>query len=90
MYELILDESYLKKEKKFFKNHPDLLDKYKKILHILRIDPYYPSLRIHKLKGNLKEYHSISINMSYRIIINFIIENEKIIFIDIGGHEIYK
>ena len=89
MYELILDENYIKKERKFFKKHPELLDRYKKLLHILRVDPFYPSLRIHKLKGYLQEYHSVSINISYRVIVNFIIKENKIIFIDIGGHEIY-
>ena len=90
MYELILDESYLKKEKKFFKKHPEMIQRYGKILTILRTNPNHPSLRLHKLKGNLSEYHSISLNMSYRIVINFIIKDEKIIFIDIGGHEVYK
>ncbi len=89
MYELVMDENYLKKEKKFFKKHPELLDRYKKLLHILRADPFYRSLRIHKLKGHLQEYHSISINISYRVIVNFIVKENKIIFIDIGGHEIY-
>jgi len=89
MFDLIFDESYLKKEKKFFKKHPDLLERYKKVLNILRVNPSHPSLRLHKLKGHLREYHSVSINISYRIVINFIIEDEKIIFIDIGGHEIY-
>ena len=90
MYDLIFDESYKKKERKFFKKHPELLEKYRKVLHILRVVPSYPALRLHKLQGHLKDYHSISINMSYRVVINFIIENEKIIFIDIGGDEVYK
>ena len=89
MFDLIFDESYQKKEKKFFKKHPDLLDRYKKVLNILRVNPSHSSLRLHKLKGHLREYHSVSINLSYRIVINFIIEDEKIIFIDIGGHEVY-
>ena len=90
MFELIFSDSYLKKEQKFFKKHKELLDRYKKVLHILRVNPKHPSLRLHKLQGNLKEYYSISINMQYRVVINFIIEDGKIIFIDIGGHEVYK
>lgn len=89
MFDLIFDESYQKKEKKFFKKHPELLDRYKKVLNIIRINPSHPSLRLHKLKGHLREYHSVSINLSYRIVINFVIEDEKIIFIDIGGYEVY-
>lgn len=30
-----------------------------------------PSNRLHALKGNLKDYHSISINMQWRIIFNW-------------------
>jgi len=90
MFELIFSDSYLKKEQKFFKKHKELLDRYKKVLHILRVNPNHPSLRLHKLQGNLKEYYSISINMQYRVVINFIIEDGKIIFIDIGEHEVYK
>ena len=90
MYELILDESYRKKERKFFKRHPDLLERYRKILHILRIDPTHPSLRLHKLQGHLREYHSVSITLKYRIVLYFVIKDEQIILIDIGGHEIYQ
>jgi addiction module RelE/StbE family toxin len=90
MFELIFSDSYLKKEQKFFKKHKELLDRYKKVLHILSVNPNHPSLRLHKLQGNLKEYYSVSINMQYRVVINFIIEDGKIIFIDIGGHEVYK
>jgi len=50
-----MPESYLKKEKQLFRKHPDLKDRYKKILTLLITNPHYPSLRLHKLKGNLKE-----------------------------------
>ena len=89
MYELILDESYRKKERKFFKKHPDLLERYRKILHILRIDATHPSLRLHKLQGTLREYHSVSITLKYRIVLYFVVKDGQIILIDIGGHEIY-
>jgi len=89
-YELIFDESYQKKEKRFFKKHPDLIERYAKVLHILGSDPFHPSLRLHKLQGRLREYHSISITMKYRVVIDFVIEGGKIYFIDIGGHEIYR
>ena len=90
MYELILDEGYRKKERKFFKKHPDLLERYRKILHILRIDPFHPSLRLHKLQGHLREYHSVSITMQYRIVLSFVIEKDRIVLIDIGGLEVYR
>ena len=85
MYEIILTDEYKKREKRFFKKHPDLKDRYKKVLKILRVNPNYPSLRLHKLQGI--ELYSIPLNMQYRIILDFIIDGEKIILINIGSHD---
>ena len=72
------------------KKHKDVLPRYIKIIEILEQNPHHPSLRLHKLKGRLGKYHSISITMEYRVIIDFIIQNDTIIPIDIGSHdEIY-
>jgi addiction module RelE/StbE family toxin len=86
-YKIVITEYYFKKLKKFIKKHPEVLDRYIKMIEILEIDPFHPSLRIHKLKGRLKEYHSISINMQYRVVIDFIIDDGMIIPIDIGTHD---
>lgn len=51
--------------------------------------PYHPTLRTHKLKGELKEYYSFSIDYSYRVLFKFMNKN-KVLFIDIGTHEIYR
>jgi len=72
MYEVIITDTYKKKAIKFFKKHPDLLEKYKKILLIINNNPFHPSLRIHKLKGKLKNFYSVSIDLKYRIIISFL------------------
>ncbi|MFA5235149.1 MAG: type II toxin-antitoxin system mRNA interferase toxin, RelE/StbE family, partial [Sulfurimonas sp.] len=86
-YKIIVTESYLKKLKKFLKKHPDMLERYAKAIEILEANPYHPSLRLHKLQGRLCEFHSISINMEYRVIIDFIIKENEIIPIDIGTHD---
>lgn len=86
-YKIISTDSYLKKLKKFLRKHPEILERYIKTIEILEANPFHPSLRIHKLKGNLCEFHSVSINMDYRVIIDFIIEDGKIIPIDIGTHD---
>ncbi len=83
-YKIIRTDWYFKKLKKFIKKHPDNLDKYIKTIKLLTIDPYHPSLRLHKLNGKLKCYHSVSINIKYRIVIDFIIQNSEIILVDIG------
>ena len=87
MAEIIYTECYIKRAKKFVQKHPDLLSQYEKTLKLLEINPHHPSLRLHKLRGKLSELYSISINISYRISIDFLIEGDKIIPIDIGSHD---
>jgi len=87
MYELIFTDSYRKKERRFIKKHPDLKDRYKKTLALLMDDPHHPSLRLHKLQGKLGRYYSVSISMSYRIILDLIITDKEIILLDIGSHD---
>ena len=86
MYKIEYTERYLRIAKKFLKEHKNLVKQYNKTLKLLEIDPYHNSLRLHKF-SNL---YSVSINMQYRISINFIVNENKIIPINIGDHiEIY-
>ena len=86
-YKIIITDGYFKKLKKFIKKHPDVLVRYEKIIKLLELDPYHPSLRLHQLKGDLKEYQSVSITMKYRVVIDFVIKENEIIPIDIGTHD---
>jgi len=87
MHEIRFAEGYEKKVIKFLKKHKDLLEKYKKTIELLQADPTHPSLRVHKLQGKMHQFSSVSINMKYRIIIDFIIIDEVIVLIDIGSHD---
>ena len=90
MNKIIYTDSYIKKAKKFVKKHPELLSQYEKTLKLLELNPFHPSLRLHKLTGKLSELYSVSINITYRISIDFIIDDKKIIPINVGKHdEIY-
>lgn len=90
MAKIIFTASYVKTAIKFLKKHPEVISQYEKTLKLLELNPNHPSLRLHKLKGKLSELHSVSINISYRLTITFIIENNSIIPINIGSHdEIY-
>ena len=91
MYQLVFTPSYEKRVKKFLKKHFEIKKQYAKTIKLMEADPFHPSLRIHPLVGKLKELHSISINLSYRISIEFMIEDQRITPIDIGTHDkVYK
>jgi len=84
---IIYTDSYIKRATKFIKKHPDLLQQYEKTLKLLEENPYHPSLRLHKLDGRLSELYSISVNIVYRITLDFIIDKDNIILINVGKHE---
>lgn len=90
-YKLIETESYKKRAVKFFRKHPDLLERYGKTLSLLELDPFHPSLRLHKLQGTLRKYHSVSITLQYRIVIDFLVEGDSILLLNVGSHdEVYS
>ncbi|WP_442764819.1 type II toxin-antitoxin system RelE/ParE family toxin [Sulfurospirillum cavolei] len=86
-YNITRTDEYFKKSLKFFKKHPEMQSKYEKTLILLSANPHHPSLRLHKLQGNLKAFYSVSLDLQYRIILDFIIVDEVIILLDIGAHD---
>lgn len=68
---------------------PQLFKKIQKQLKLFKENVNHPSLRTHKLKGNLSNTWSISIEGNFRII--YFIKNNKAIFFKIGNHdEVYR
>jgi toxin HigB-1 len=86
-FELINTERYLAILIKFLRKHPELRSPYAKTILMLEANPFHPSLRLHPLKGKLAGLHSVSINLSYRITIEFLIEGRTIIPINVGDHD---
>jgi len=86
-YKVWYSASYLKRAKRFKRCHPELLNRYEKTLQLLELNPFHPSLRLHRLKGELKYLHSVSINLQYRITLHFVIKDDLIIPVDVGSHD---
>jgi mRNA-degrading endonuclease YafQ of YafQ-DinJ toxin-antitoxin module len=87
MYKIIFTESYEEKAKKFLRKHPELLKQYEKVFRLLEVNPFHPSLRLHKINLKDTEVFSVSINISYRIMIDLLIEENEIIPVNIGTHD---
>ncbi len=86
-FTIIYPESYIRRARRFLKKHPDLTRQYQKTLELLEINPFHPSLRLHPLKGRLAGLHAVSISVSYRITLEFIIQEKEIILVHVGSHE---
>jgi proteic killer suppression protein len=90
-YKIIFTPAYNKRAARFVKKHPELIGQYEKALKLLELNPFHPSLRLHRLSGKLQELYSVSINISYRITMEFFISEKTIIPVNIGTHdEVYK
>ncbi|SMP88651.1 mRNA-degrading endonuclease (mRNA interferase) YafQ, toxin component of the YafQ-DinJ toxin-antitoxin module [Epsilonproteobacteria bacterium SCGC AD-311-C15] len=85
--QLVKDKGYPKREIKFFKKHPDLVEKYGVVLKKLSNNSLEPSLKLHKLQGALAEFHAVSLTYEYRIILIMKIVDEQIVLVDIGTHD---
>jgi mRNA-degrading endonuclease YafQ of YafQ-DinJ toxin-antitoxin module len=86
-YRLIFTDQYTKRAARFLKRHPDLEKQYLKTLQLLALNPHHPSLRLHDLSGKLNTLHSVSINLSYRITLEILIQDERIIPVNVGDHD---
>jgi mRNA-degrading endonuclease YafQ of YafQ-DinJ toxin-antitoxin module len=86
-YTLVITDSYMRRAVRFLKRHPELRNPYAKTLSLLELNPHHPSLRLHALSGRLDGLHSVSINLSYRITLELIIQDKQIILINVGDHD---
>ena len=86
-FTLIFTAQYEKRAARFLKRHPELENPYLKMLQLLEMNPHHPSLRLHSLSGKLQGLHSVSINLSYRITLELLIQNDEIIPVNVGDHD---
>ena len=86
-YVLIFTEQYNRRAARFLKRNPEVREQYRKTLLLLQANPHHPSLRLHALAGKFAGLHSVSIKLSYRITMDFMIRERQIVPINVGDHD---
>jgi mRNA-degrading endonuclease YafQ of YafQ-DinJ toxin-antitoxin module len=86
-YQLIFTDDYMRRAIRFLRRHPELKSQYAKTLALLEMNPHHPSLRLHALSGRLQGVHSVSINVSYRITLELLIQDQQIVPLNVGDHD---
>ncbi|OGR01423.1 MAG: plasmid stabilization protein [Deltaproteobacteria bacterium RIFOXYD12_FULL_55_16] len=86
-WSLVFTEQYEKRARRFLQRHPELEKQYLKTLQLMEANPFHPSLRLHPLSGRLSGLHAVSINLSYRITLEFLIQEQEIIPVNVGDHD---
>ena len=84
-FALLFTEQYERRAARFLKQHPELRGPYLKTLQLLEANPSHPSLRLHALRGKFDGLHSVSINLSYRMTLELLIQDRQIIPVNVGG-----
>ena len=80
---------FIAQYKKIAKRNKKLSDQIKEKIVLFLSDKNNTSLNLHKLKGNMGESWSFSIESNIRVILTY--SNDEAIFTDIGSHdEVYK
>ncbi len=71
--------------KKRIKGNAELEARFWQKLAQFTANPFDPSLKTHKLSGKLKDLWSFSVGYDERVLFYFT-DEEKAVFVDIGGH----
>lgn len=89
--EVVWSSGFNRSFRKIVKKNPQLKDQITKVLKLLADDPFTPSLKSHKLGGDLAGLWSCSVAYDCRIIFNFSEDEELlemvILLVDIGSHD---
>ena len=86
-YQLVFTEAYIRRASKWHRRHPEAEQQYLKTLQLLELNPFHPSLRLHALSGRLQGLHSVSINLTHRITIEFLLTEREILLVNVGDHQ---
>jgi mRNA interferase YafQ len=88
---LTTDERFKRSFKRLVRKNPQLQDKILAVLELLGNDPFTPSLKSHKLTGQLQGLWACSVAYDCRIIFAFkkdsVTEEDLIVLVDIGSHD---
>jgi mRNA interferase YafQ len=88
---LATESGFRKSFRKLIKKNPQLQQKILAVIALLGDDPFAPSLKSHKLTGQLDGLWSCTVNYDCRLIFAFRKDEETdddlLVLIDIGSHD---
>ncbi|MGF2039026.1 MAG: type II toxin-antitoxin system YafQ family toxin [Nostoc sp. CmiVER01] len=88
---IVWDSSFKRSFKRVIRKNPRLEETIFEVLELLVTDPFVPSLKSHKLKGDLEGLWACWVEYDCRIIYTFKLNPDEyedmIVLIDIGTHD---
>jgi addiction module RelE/StbE family toxin len=89
--QIVWSPGFSRELKRLIRRNPQIRSPIEQTLQKLSEEPFQPSLKTHKLKGELAEKWACSIDYNNRIVFKFIqntdTEEEEILLLAIGSHD---
>lgn len=88
-YRLFRSTAFIRAARKLVKRNPAIAPDLRNTLNLLSDDPFHPSLRTHKLKGQLSNSWACSVTYEIRIVFAFVKSEgqDGILLESVGTHE---
>jgi mRNA-degrading endonuclease YafQ of YafQ-DinJ toxin-antitoxin module len=87
MYAIITTRHFMRSARKFLQKHPDLRDRFARLIDDLKDDPFQPHLKLHALGGKLEGIFAARITHTYRLTLSLKVTEKEIILLDVGSHD---
>jgi addiction module RelE/StbE family toxin len=91
MKTLVWSNTFVRALKRLVRTRPDIQKKVERTLQVLAEDSFHPSLRSHKLKGDLEGVWARSVDFDNRILFEFVRNQvtgeEEIFLLTVGSHD---
>ncbi len=91
MTQLVWSSTFTRNLKRLLRRNPKLRISIEQTLQQLAEEPFHPSLRTHKLKGELSDKWACSIDYRNRILFKFVKNSdsgeEEILLLTLGSHD---
>lgn len=91
MRQLIWGKAFARALKRTIERQPALRNEFDQTLKLLQVDVFAPSLKTHKLKGNLAGLWACSVGYDLRIVFDFVKNEDQpeddIRLLEIGTHD---
>jgi addiction module RelE/StbE family toxin len=91
MRSLIWSAAFVRAFKRAIRRRPELRAKLEVVLQMLVDDPFHPTLRSHKLKGQLVDVWACTVDYDCRVLFEFVknqeSEDDDILLLTVGKHD---
>ncbi len=86
----MIEVNYSKKFLKMFKAlDADLQDRVEERIEQFKKKENHKALEVHKLRGDLKDLYSFSVDRKNRILFEYMDTKSEVVLLILGGHDIY-